>query len=125
MLVLAVALVPVLRIVELRAAADEVEVNADDSRYMVEVIRSWIPMVVNGNLEVFLFLLLLMFLLLLLLLLPVLPVLPVLLRVDLLDVVCISAGFDFNFSWDRTGELVLTTTSEFMHKADLTAAFIC
>lgn len=122
MLVLAVALVPVLRIVELRAAADEVEVNADDSRYMVEVIRSWIPMVVNGNLEVFLFLLLLMFLLLLLLLLPVLPVL---LRVDLLDVVCISAGFDFNFSWDRTGELVLTTTSEFMHKADLTTAFIC
>ena len=119
MLVLAVALVPVLRIVELRAAADEVEVNADDSRYMVEVIRSWIPMVVNGNLEVFLFLLLLMFLLLLLLLLPVL------LRVDLLDVVCISAGFDFNFSWDRTGELVLTTTSEFMHKADLTTAFIC
>lgn len=113
MLVLAVALVPVLRIVELRAAADEVEVNADDSRYMVEVIRSWIPMVVNGNLEVFLFLLLLVLLL------------PVLLRVDLLDVVCISAGFDFNFSWDRTGELVLTTTSEFMHKADLTAAFIC
>ena len=113
MLVLAVALVPVLRIVELRAAADEVEVNADDSRYMVEVIRSWIPMVVNGNLEVFLFLLLLVLLL------------PVLLRVDLLDVVCISAGFDFNFSWDRTGELVLTTTSEFMHKADLTTAFIC
>ena len=83
--------------------------NADDSRYMVEAIRSWIPMVANGNLKGCLLLLMLLLLLL----------------VDLLDVVCISAGFGFNFSWDRTGELVLTTTSEFMHRADLGTVFIC